>query len=65
MSLYRKTFLVWWTFLALFIAVTVYINWDMVPSGNQAVIGFTVMILALTSWVPWSFRWRRQEQNCS
>jgi hypothetical protein len=44
--------------LALFIAVTLYINWDKVPGGSQAIIGFAVMILALTSWVPGSFRWR-------
>jgi hypothetical protein len=52
-SIYRKTFLIWWTALVLFIAATAYINWDTIGPGRY--VGFTIVALCLLSWVPWRF----------
>lgn len=60
MSFYRKAFLVWWTALVLFIAAFLYVNWDVVPTSREALIGFTIMTLALLSWLPHSLLWRRR-----
>ncbi len=62
MSKYRVAFLVWWTILVLFIAIFVYANWDIVPSGSAT---FNVLlILAISSAISWIGR-PRPAQRCS
>jgi len=62
MSKYRVAFLVWWTILVLFIAIFVYANWDIVPSGSAT---FNVLlILAISSAISWMGR-PRPAQRCS
>jgi hypothetical protein len=62
MSLYRKSFLVWWTALVLFIATVMYLNWDMLPNADSGLaVALTVVTLCLASWLPGAFlRWLRR-----